>query len=86
MDVVGDQAEERRHQAVADVGAGHLNADQGLGMLSAEMRRGGVDHTGVDGGAAQADEDQACNGSPLAQGQEHGTDARQDHRLARLRM
>ena len=81
MDVVGDQAEQGRHQAVADVGAGHLNADQRLGMLGAEMRRCGVDHTGVDGGTAQADKDQTCDGGGIAQRQKHGADACQDHSL-----
>ena len=79
MDVVGDQAEQGRHQAAADVDTGHLNADQSLGMLGTEMLRGGVDHAGVDGGTAQANEDQAGNGSPLTQRQEHGADQGYSH-------
>ena len=81
MDVVGDQTEQGRHQAVADVGAGHLDTDERLRMFGTEMLRRGVDHAGIDGGTAQADEDQSCDGGGIAQRQKHGADARQDHSL-----
>ena len=54
MDVVGDQTEQGRHQAVANVGAGHLDTDERLRMFGTEMLRRGVDHAGIDGGTAQA--------------------------------
>ena len=52
-DVIGKQTEQRRHDQIAHVGAAHLDADDGLRILCAEMRRGGVDDAGVDGRTAQ---------------------------------
>ena len=82
MNMVGYQPEQGWHQTVTNVGAGHLDTDQSLRMLGSEMLRGGVDHTRVNGSAAEADEDEACDGSHFAQWQKHGTKARQDHHLA----
>ena len=47
--MVGYEPEDRRHDAGADVGAGHLNADDGLGFICAKMRRCGVDDAWVYG-------------------------------------
>ena len=41
--MVCDQSEQRRHQAGADIGAGHLHADDALGVLRPEIRGRGVD-------------------------------------------
>lgn len=51
-DVVGKHAEQRRHGKIAHIGAAHLDADDGLRILCAEMRWGGVDDAGVDGRTA----------------------------------
>ena len=75
--MVGDEAEQRRHQDIADVGAGHLNADEGLGILGTEVVRGGVDDTGIDGSTAHTQDHQPCEGGELAAGdqQEQHADA-----------
>lgn len=84
--MVCDQSEQRRHQAVADVGAGHLDTNDGLGLVGTEVGGGGVDDAGVDGGAAQANQQEACQGHGLSQGQKHSgnpqgneADAQADH-------
>ena len=59
LDVVGNETEQRRHQAGAGIGTGHLDADQRLGAVSAEVSGGGVDDAGINGSAAQADEQQS---------------------------
>ena len=82
MNVIGDKAEQWRHQTVSNVGAGHLDADQSMRMLCAEMLRGGVDNTRVNGGAAEANEDESHDGSHFTQWQKHGANAQQDHYLA----
>ena len=79
-DVLSDQAKEGRHQAGAHIGAGHLQADHRLGVGSPKPGRGGMDHAGVDGGAAQTDQDKARLGRP-ARGQQHGSHPRQDDPL-----
>ena len=35
-----EPAKQRGHEAVADVGTGHLHADNGLGLVRAEVGRG----------------------------------------------
>lgn len=52
--MVGDQAEQGRHEGSADIGAGHLDADEGLGLIRAEMLRCGMDDAGINGGTAKA--------------------------------
>lgn len=68
--VVGDQPEQGRHQAVAHIGAGHLHADDGLRAFRAEVRRCGVDDAGIDGSAAQPHKDQARQRGIFPQGQQ----------------
>ena len=82
-DVVGNKAEDGGHQAVAQVGAGHEHADNGLGVLRSEALRGGVDDAGIYGGAAQADEAQTHEGGGVAQGQQYCSYAQQDYAEAR---
>ena len=43
----GDEAEQRGHEAGAHVGAGHLNADDGLGFVRPEVVWGGVDDAAI---------------------------------------
>ena len=76
--MVGDQAEQRRHQAGAHIGAGHLHADHGLGTGRAEMLRRGMDDAGVDGRAAQPYQHKPGQGQPLRTGQGQRQDARGD--------
>lgn len=83
-DVVGNEAEDRGHKAVAQVGAGHEHADNGLGVLRSETLRGGMDDAGIYGGAAQADEAQTQEGGGVAQGQQHRDYAQQYYAKARL--
>ena len=78
--MVGHEAEEGRHQAGAHIGAGHLDADEGLGPVRPEELRGGVDGAGVDGGAAQTRQDEPREGRRRPQGQQQGQDAHSDHR------
>lgn len=66
-DMVGDKAEEGRHQAVTQIGAGHKHPDDGLGVFCSEAFRGGVDNAGIDGGAAQTDKTQTNEGGSVAQ-------------------
>ena len=49
---IGQHTEQRRHQAGAEIGAGHLHADNGLGFVRAEVIRRRMDQTGIDGCAA----------------------------------
>ena len=47
---IGQHAEQRRHQAGAEVGAGHLHTDDGLGSVRAESARQAVaEQAGDDG-------------------------------------
>ena len=80
-DAIGDQAEQGRHQAGAHIGAGHQDADDGLGPVRPKICRGGVDNAGVDGSAAQAADDEAHQGGG-AQRQQHDQDATAHQSLA----
>lgn len=51
--VGGDQSEKGRHESGAYISAGHLNPDDSLGILLAEVEGGGMDDGGIDGGASQ---------------------------------
>ena len=44
---IGQHTEQRRHQAGAEIGAGHLHADNGLGFVRAEVIRRRMDQTGI---------------------------------------
>lgn len=46
--MLGQEAEERRHQAGSHVGRGHLYTDDGLRFICAEIAWCRVDETGVD--------------------------------------
>ena len=67
---IGQHAEQRRHQAGAEVGAGHLHADDGLGSVRAEVVRRRMDQAGIDRCAAHADGDEADHGRHSTNGQE----------------
>lgn len=54
-DMVGNQAEQGRHQTGTHIGAGHLNPDNRLGLIRTKVVGGGVDDAGVNRGAAKAD-------------------------------
>ena len=79
-DVVGKHAEQRRHGKIAHIGAAHLDADDGLRILCAEMRRGGVDDAGVDGSAAQPYQHKPGQRKDLRPGQQQGGNAHAQHR------
>ena len=79
-DVIGKQTEERRHDQIAHIGAAHLDADDGLRILCAEMRRGGVDDAGVDGRTAQPYQHKPCQRKGLRTGQQQGSNAHAQHR------
>ncbi len=79
-DVVGKHAEQRRHGKIAHIGAAHLDADDGLRILYAEVRRGGVDDAGVDGRAAQPYQHKPGQRKDLRPGQQQGGNAHAQHR------
>ena len=58
-------AEQRRHEGGAGVGAGHLHADDGLGIFFSEVRGCRVDDRGVNRRAAKTDEHQAVQAQPV---------------------
>ena len=74
--MVGDQAENGRHDAESGVCAGHLYSDDGLRLIRAEMFRGGMNDAGIDRGAAKPDKDKAANCRGLPKGQEQQKDAK----------
>ena len=78
----GQQAEQGRHQAAAYIGAGHLDADQGLGPFRAKQGRGGVDDARIHRGAAQAGEHQPRQRHAAPHGQEQQGHAHSDDGLA----
>lgn len=57
--MVRDKPEKRRHESRADVCTSHLYADYALRIFRAEVRGRGVDDAGVNGRAAQPDDDKA---------------------------
>ena len=61
-----EQAEERAHERRAHVGAGHLDADDALAVLLAEVARRLVQDGGIDGRAAQAEQHQRRQEHPRA--------------------
>ena len=68
--MVGDQAEQRRHQAGSRVGGGHLYADDGLGFVCSEQEGRGVDDAGINRRAAESDDDQARQSKEISEGQQ----------------
>ena len=67
----GDSAQDTEHQGHdggAQVGGGHLDADDGGGILRAEVIWGGVDDAGVHRGAAEADDEKSGKGQGGASG------------------
>ena len=78
--ILGDQAEERRREQHADVGGGHLGADDCLGEVFSEKLRCQVEHIRENGTVAQADEKQADAAEGEGQRKKQGDDGRQkDH-------
>lgn len=75
-DMLGNETEERRHQAGSHIGGGHLYADDGLRFIWAEIVRCRVDETGVDGGTAQTNQHKS--------GQRNAGSQRQSCQNARL--
>ena len=54
------KAEHRGHEGGAQIGACHLDPDDGLRIFTAEVVRGGVNDGGVDWRAAKTHDDQTC--------------------------
>ncbi len=79
--MVGDQTEQRRHDAGAGISACHLDADQSLRTVSAEVLRCGVDDARVDGRASEPDRDQSCQSGGFSKRQEQKNDAQHDQSL-----
>ena len=57
-DVIADQTKYRRHNQTSKISTGHLHTDQCLGVFGTEMFRCGVDHAGLNGRAAQTNQNQ----------------------------
>ena len=66
-DMVGNQTEKGRHQGCTHIGACHLDTNQGLRLIRAEMLRGGMDHTGVDRSAAKPNQQKTNHRAELPQ-------------------
>ena len=49
-----EKAKEGWGKAASNIGAGHLHADDGLGLFCTEMLRGGVYYAGIYGSTAEA--------------------------------
>lgn len=58
-DTIGDQSENRRHQAGAGIGGRHLHSDHGLRSFRSEMLWSGMNDRGINWSAAQARKSQA---------------------------
>ena len=69
-DVVCQQAEQRRHGQIAQIGACHLDADDRLRSVRAEVFRRGVDDAGIDGRTAQPYQNKTVQGKDLRPGQQ----------------
>ena len=69
-DVVCQQAEQRRHGQIAQIGACHLDADDRLRSVRAEVFRRGVDDAGIDGRTAQPYQNKTAQGKDLRPGQQ----------------
>ena len=65
----------RGHQAGSDVCAGHLDADDRLRFVRAEMLRRRVDEAGINGRAAEADHHEPRKRNGCAKRQEQKDDA-----------
>ena len=63
--VIAEEAEEGRHNGNARVGTGHLNANDGLRVFSAEVIGRGMDDAGVDGRASKTDDEKTRKGGPV---------------------
>lgn len=58
--VVCDHTEQRRHQAVANIGAGHLNPNDRLRPVRTEAARRCMNDTGIDRSTAKTNQQQPC--------------------------
>ena len=91
-DELREHAEQRRHEGRTQIGERHLHADDGLGILRAEVGGRRVDDGGVDGRAAKPDDEEARHGGVCSERQREqdkpdGDDARADtdeHPIAQL--
>lgn len=79
--MVGDQTEQRRHEAGTGISACHLDADQSLRTVSAEVLRRGVDDARVDGRASEPDCDQSCQSGGFSKRQEQKDNTEYDQSL-----
>ncbi len=79
--MVGQKAEQRRHEHRADIGSSHLDADDSLRLVAAKVRRRRMDDAGVDRRTAEADQNQAGQHDRVARREHHGHDAEQDQHL-----
>ena len=80
--MVGDQPEQRRHEAGTDISACHLYADNGLRAFCTEVVRCGVDDARIHRRASQPDHDQTCKGDDVRTGQKHDNNAGCNDRLS----
>lgn len=83
-DAVCQNAEQRRDQAGAGVGTGHLRTDDGLRPVRTKICRNGVHDAGIEGRASQAADQQTCQRDRGVQRQQHGQDAGGDQCLAQM--
>ena len=79
--MVGQKAEQRRHEHRADIGSSHLDADDSLRLVATKVRRRRMDDAGVDRRTAEADQNQAGQHDRVARREHHGHDAEQDQHL-----
>ena len=79
--MVGQNAEKRRHEHRADVGGCHLDADDRLRLVPAEVCRSRVDDAGINRRTAKPNQDQASQCERLTCGEHHRHDAEQDQHL-----
>ena len=80
--MVGNQAEQGRHQGGAYISAGGLDTHQGLRFVRTEMSRGGMHDARVNRCAAKAHQNQACHGTEETQGQQQNDNAYGDDAYA----
>ena len=80
-DMVGNQAKQRRHEAGAHIGGGHLYADNGLRLIRAETVWRGMNDGGIDRRAAKANQHKARQRRGRAKGKQKAQHARQQDGL-----
>lgn len=64
------KAEHRGHEGGAQISAGHLDPDDGLGIFPAEVVGGGVNDGGIDRRTAETHDDQTCQSREIGRKRE----------------